>query len=218
MYPSRHFAESRAEILVPAMRAHSFATVVTATGDVPFASHLPVVIDEGASGAVKIRGHVARANPQWKQMQASEPVLAIFHGPHGYVSPSWYEETGNVPTWNYVSVQAHGRVRLLDSPELRTLLADLVEQHERGAANPWRLDSMPADDIDMLMRAIVGFEIAVDRLQGILKLSQNRSDEDQRRVREQLQSSADPTARDVARWMARVVDANPTVDGDARKP
>ena len=88
--------------------------------------------------------------------------------------------------------------------------------HERGAANPWRFDSLPADHAEKLMRAIVGFDLAVERLEGKLKLSQNRSPDDQRRVREQLQASTDPTARDVARWMERV--ANPTVDGAAPKP
>ena len=217
MYPPAHFVESRPEILLPAMRAHSFATVITAVDGVPLASHVPVVVDEGAAGAIKIRGHVARANPQWKQMEAGAPVLAIFHGPHGYVSPSWYEDGAkSVPTWNSVAVHAHGRARLLDPSELRASLNDLVAAHEGSAADRWRFDSLPAEYADKLMRAIVGFELAVERLEGKLKLSQNRSPDDRRRVRERLQGSADPMARDVARWMERL--ANPTVDGDARKP
>ena len=215
MYPPAHFVESRPEILLPAMRAHSFATVITAVDGVPVASHVPVVVD-GGDTAIKIRGHVARANPHWKQMEAGAPVLAIFHGPHGYVSPSWYDDAKSVPTWNSVTVHAHGRARLLDPSELRASLNDLVEMHEGGASNPWRFGSLPAEYAEKLMRAIVGFELAVERLEGKLKLSQNRSPDDRRRVRERLQGSADPMARDVARWMERL--ANPTVDGDARKP
>ena len=95
MYPPSHFTESRPEILLQVMRENSFATVVTAAGGVPFVSHVPVLIDDGgAAGAIRIRGHVSRANPQGKQLEASEQVLAIFHGPHGYVSPSWYEARG----------------------------------------------------------------------------------------------------------------------------
>src|SRR6185369_9210413 len=129
MYPPSHFTESRPEILLQVMRENSFATVVTAAGGVPFASHVPVLIDGGAANEIKIRGHVSRANPHGKQLAGSEQVLAIFHGPHGYVSPSWYEATGNVPTWNYVTVHAYGRARVLDPSELGAQLADLVALH-----------------------------------------------------------------------------------------
>ena len=131
-------------------------------------------------------------------------MLAIFHGPHGYVSPSWYEAPRNVPTWNYVTVHAYGRARLLDPSELGVQLSDLVERHERDAVTPWRLESLPEGYAEKLMRAIVGFEIAVERVEGTLKLSQNRSSEDQRRVLDQMSSSVDPTTREVARWMARL--------------
>ena len=203
MYPPSHFTESRPEILLPVMRENSFATVVTATGGVPFVSHVPVLIDAGGdAGGIKIRGHVSRANPHGQQLEGSEQVLAIFHGPHGYVSPAWYEGPRNVPTWNYVTVHAYGRARLLDPSELDAQLSDLVELHERTAATPWRVESLPEGYAEKLMRAIVGFEIAVERLEGTLKLSQNRSSEDQRRVRDQMSSSVDPTTREVARWMA----------------
>jgi transcriptional regulator len=218
MYLPTVFAESRPEILLQIMRENSFATVVTAAGGVPFVSHIPVLIDHDGNvpGGIKIRVHVARANPHGDQLAAGEQVLAIFHGPHAYVSPSWYEDPGNVPTWNYVTVHATGRARPLDRSELRALLDDLVALHERAAPTPWRFDSLPADQVDALMDAIVGFEIAVDRLEGKVKLSQNRSREDQRRVREQLRTSVDPTAHGVARWMALVTNAG--VDAVIGKP
>jgi transcriptional regulator len=217
MYPPSHFTESRPEILLQVMRENSFATVVTAAGGVPFVSHVPVLIDDGgASGAMRIRGHVSRANPQGKQLEASEQVLAIFHGPHGYVSPSWYEAPRNVPTWNYITVHAYGRARLLDPSELGVQLSDLVELHERTAATPWRLESLPEGYAENLMRAIVGFEIAVERIEGTLKLSQNRSSEDQRRVLAQMSGSVDPATRDVARWMAHVM--NTAVDAVVGRP
>jgi transcriptional regulator len=164
---------------------------------------VPVLVDgEARAGALKIRGHFARANPHSKALVDGEQMLAIFLGPHGYVSPSWYEGSQNVPTWNYVAVHAYGHVRRLDPSDARAHLQELVELHERSAAEPWRMESLPADLVENLLTGIVGFEIAVDRLEGKLKLSQNRSPEDQRRVRDRLQASSDQTARDVARWMA----------------
>jgi transcriptional regulator len=220
MYPPSHFTESRPEILLQIMRENSFATVVTTAGGVPFVSHVPVLIDDDrdAGGGIKIRGHVSRANPHGEHLEGNEQVLAMFHGPHGYVSPSWYEVPRNVPTWNYVAVHAYGRARLVDSFELAAQLNDLVERHERTAVTPWRLDSLPQGHVEKLMRAIVGFEIAVERLEGTVKLSQNRSAEDQRRVRDQMSSSVDATTRDVARWMARLTVANPTVDVASGNP
>ena len=190
------------------MRENGFATVVTAADGVPFASHVPVLVDgDGAAGGLKIRGHVARANPHWKQLANGNPVLVMFHGPHAYVSPSWYApDPQSVPTWNYAVVHAHGHAALLAPADLRTLLKDLVDAHERASAQPWRFDSMPAEYVDRLLGAIVGFEIAVERLEGKLKLSQNQTPDDQRRVREQLATSTDPVARDVARWMELLTD------------
>jgi transcriptional regulator len=209
MYLPTPFIESRPEILQKVMRENGFATVVTAADGVPFASHVPVLVDgELAAGGLKIRGHVARANPHWKQLANGGPVLVMFQGPHAYVSPSWYADPQNVPTWNYAVVHAHGRAARLAPADLRTLLQDLVDAHERGAERPWRFDSLPADTIDNLLGAIVGFEIAVERLEGKMKLSQNRSPDDQRRVRERLATSADPTSRDVARWMDLLTEAS----------
>jgi transcriptional regulator len=185
------------------MRENSFATVVTAAGGVPFASHVPVLIDgQSVEGGLKIRGHFARANPH--PLADGEEMLAIFLGPHGYVSPSWYEGPRNVPTWNYVAVHAYGRVRQLGQSEARAVVKDLTDLHERTAAAPWRMESLPDDYVEKMLTAIVGFEIAVDRLEGKMKLSQNRSPEDQRRVRDQLAGSGDAAARDVAAWMDRL--------------
>lgn len=207
MYLPKVFAESRPELLHKAMRENGFATIVTAADGVPFASHVPVLVDGNpAAGALKIRGHFARANPHWKQLANGGPVLVIFHGPHSYVSPSWYADPQNVPTWNYAVVHAHGRAALLAPADLRILLTDLVDAHERETEQPWRLDSLPAEYVDRLLGAIVGFEIAVERLEGNMKLSQNRTADDQRRVRDRLAASTDPAARDVARWMELLTD------------
>jgi transcriptional regulator len=205
MYLPRRFTETRPELLQKAMRENSFATVVTTAGGVPFVSHVPVLVDgESVAGGLKIRGHFARANPHWKHLADGGEALVIFHGPHCYVSPSWYADPQNVPTWNYAVVHACGTATLLAPDDLRTLLGDLVAAHERGGdpADPrWRLETLPADFVQKLLGGIVGFQIAVTRLEGNMKMSQNRSPEDQRRVRERLAVSADPAARAVAHWM-----------------
>src|SRR5262245_28829453 len=143
MYLPGHFAESRPELLQKVMRENDFATVVTTGGGVPFVSHVPVLVDgESIATGLTIRGHFARANPHWKQLADSAEVLVIFHGPHCYVSPSWYADPLNVPTWNYAVVHAYGRATLLAPHDLRTLLRDLVDAHERGADQPWRFETL----------------------------------------------------------------------------
>jgi transcriptional regulator len=164
---------------------------------------VPVLIDgDAVAGRLKIRGHFARASAHAKELGGpGARMLAIFVGPHGYVSPSWYEEPRNVPTWNYVAVHASGGVRVLDQTEKRAMVKDLADLHERTAPEPWRLEMLPDARVENLLTAIVGFEIAVDRLEGKLKLSQNLGAEDQRRVREQMAASPDAIARGVAAWM-----------------
>jgi transcriptional regulator len=202
MYLPTTFSESRPELVQKLMRENSFATVVSMVDGAPFASHVPVLVESPpGDGALKIRGHLARANPQWRHLANGEQVLAIFHGPHGYVSPAWYADPQSVPTWNYAAVHAYGRAALLDTAGLRTLLKALVDVHEGAFARPWRFESLPADFVEGLLAAIVGFEISVDSVEAKLKLSQNRPPEDQRQVRDQLAASADPVARDVAAWM-----------------
>jgi transcriptional regulator len=206
MYLPTTFTESRPELVQKLMRENSFATIVSTVDGAPFASHVPVLIEPTpGDGALKIRGHLARANPHWRQLANGDQVLAIFHGPHGYVSPAWYADPQSVPTWNYAVVHAYGRAALLDAADLRTLLKGLVDLHEGAFMRPWRFESLPADFVDGLLAAIVGFEISVDRVEAKLKLSQNREPEDRRRVREQLAATADPAARELAAWMDLLV-------------
>jgi len=178
MYLPAQFEESRTEVLRAAMSAHPFATLVTHGADGLTANHLPLHLaaEIGPFGA--LQGHVARANPLWQESADAE-VLVIFHGPQTYVTPSWYEtkrEHGRaVPTWNYVVVHAHGRLRAIDDPLwLRLQLKTLVDHHEAGFAEPWHLADAPSDYIDKLLTAIVGIEIGITELKGKWKISQNQ--------------------------------------------
>ncbi|MDP3511116.1 MAG: FMN-binding negative transcriptional regulator [Sulfuritalea sp.] len=178
MYLPAHFEESRPEVLHAMMREQPFATLVTQGADGLTADHLPLHLapEIGAFGA--LQGHVARANPLWQRAADSE-VLAIFHGPQAYVTPSWYatkrEHGKAVPTWNYVVVHARGRLRAIDDTAwLRRQLTALVAEHEAGFAEPWQIADAPPDYIDKMLAAIVGIEIVITELQGKWKISQNQ--------------------------------------------
>ena len=179
MYVPDHFREDRPEVLAEAVRRIGFATLVTTGLE---ANHLPMLLENGV-----LRGHVARANPVWKTGDGA--ALAIFLGPHAYVSPNWYPskaETGKaVPTWNYITVHARGAIRWIqDADWLRGQVTALSDTHEAERAEPWKVSDAPASYVDSLLRAIVGFELTVEKLEGKYKLSQNRDAADRESVRE----------------------------------
>lgn len=171
MYTPRHFEETRADILDGLIRACPFATVVANTADGLVANHLPFELVDG-----RLHGHVARGN-ELTRMDGVE-VLLIFRGPDGYISPNWYpskHETGReVPTWNYAVVHVHGRLRVIDDASwLRRLLERLTDRHEASQPKPWKIADAPEDHIEKSLRAIVGLEVAIGRIEGKFKLSQN---------------------------------------------
>jgi transcriptional regulator len=164
------------------MERHAFGTLVSSSDQGLQVSHVPFLPERDAEGRVRLLAHVARANPHAQSIAASRHVAAIFQGPHGYVSPSWYEHHPAVPTWNYAVVHAHGAARLLDEAGLRDLIARLSVIYEAGRPNAWKLDTAPRDFIDKLAGTIVGFAIDVERLEAKFKLSQNRPGQDAERV------------------------------------
>jgi transcriptional regulator len=179
MYTPDHFREGRPEVLHDAMQRIGFATLVTTGLE---ANHLPMLLQDGV-----LRGHVARANPVWKAGDGE--ALAIFLGPHAYVSPNWYPskaQTGKaVPTWNYITVHARGHIRWMQDAEwLRAHVTALSDTHEAPQPEPWKVSDAPASYVDSLLRAIVGFELTIEALEGKYKLSQNRDAADRDGVRE----------------------------------
>ena len=132
-----------------------------------------------SAGRAVLIGHVARANSQWQQFDGKAEALAIFHGPHAYVSPTWYATSPAVPTWNYAAVHVYGKPRAREEGEFTsTALRDLVGKHEGSRANPWRAEDLAGDFFDRLAKAIVAFEMPIDRIDGQYKLGQNRSQDD----------------------------------------
>lgn len=207
MYVPAHFKEDRVPVLHDAIRHLAFGTLVTAGPKGLEATHLPMLLDEEPAPLGTLCGHVARANPQWRAMESGGPSLAIFLGPHAYITPSWYStkrETGKVvPTWNYLAVHAHGEAEVFTDPaRLRAHVGRLTDTHEGGRPRPWGVADAPADFVDGLLRSIVGFTLRIARLEGKWKMSQNRPAGDQTGVYEGLTAEGEPAQRAVAEIMA----------------
>jgi transcriptional regulator len=181
------------------MKANPFAIVVSAGEGSPFATHIPVLASE-AAGEILLRAHVARANPHWKMLENGQETLVIFHGPHAYISPSLYGSRESVPTWNYAAVHACGSARIFQDPESVTeVLLETIATFEPAYLDQWQ--SLSKEHRAKMLSQIVGFEIAVERLEAKFKLSQNRPRADQARVIESLESSEDSAMSGVAKLM-----------------
>ncbi len=210
MYVPTAFAENDPAALHEIMRENGFALLVSGTANGPTASHLPITVEIGGDGAATLVGHMARANPHWKALEADPRAMVVFSGPHAYVSPSWYGSgTGPaVPTWNYVAVHAYGRARLIESAAaLEEMMERLVAIYEDGRRPKWQMASLPEDYKDGRLNGIVGFEIPVDRLEGKLKLSQNRPQGDVERIARAIEKEAGPGAREAAAAMRKARDS-----------
>ncbi|WP_460081069.1 FMN-binding negative transcriptional regulator [Pseudomonas sp. H3_H05] len=206
MYNPKAFAVDDLPQLHQMMSDCRLAVLVTHGEHGLQASHLPLLLDtqQGPNGS--LYGHMARANPQWRDLEAGAEALVIFAGAEAYVSPGFYPSKAEhgkvVPTWNYVAVHAYGSAEVFsDAHRLRNLVSALTDRHESARAQPWKLDDAPAEYIDSMLKAIVGFALPIQRLEGKRKLSQNRSPEDVAGVRNGLATSPDPQDRALAHLM-----------------
>jgi len=200
VYLPPHFTETRPEILLAHIDRYDFGTLVTGGSAGLIASQIPFLA-ERRSEKIVLHGHLARPNPQVAALGDGE-ALAIFAGPHAYISPGWYKAGPAVPTWNYATVHAAGAARAIDDRDwLRDLLRRLSRRHEAREAKPWRMDELPEAYINSMLNGIVGVEIAVARLEGKFKLSQNRPEGDRPRIVAALEARGDPESSAVAELM-----------------
>ena len=201
IYMPRMFAPSEPAAIARLIGEYPFAMLITPGEAEPVISHLPLelIADEGTHGA--LLGHMARANPHWRLLPERASV-AVFHGPHAYVSPSWYADpAAAVPTWNYAVVHVHGTAALVtDRAEKRALLDQLVGRYEGGRAQPWRLQ-LEGRALESMLEAIVGFRLRIERIDAKFKFSQNRSAEDRERVIVALRGEKHADASLTAAWM-----------------
>jgi transcriptional regulator len=200
MYVPAHFEETRPEVLGRLIHDHPLAALVTLGRDGLSANHIPLELDPEPAPLGTLRGHVARANPVWRDFSRDVEVLAIFQGPQAYISPAWYEtkkETGKVvPTYNYIVVHAYGPLRIVeDRAWLRALVERLTNRHEASKPEPWKVTDAPAGYIEQMLGAIIGVEIPLTRLVGKWKVSQNRPAVDRDGVVSALGEMDDQDAR-----------------------
>jgi transcriptional regulator len=196
--PEFNRQEDRATILA-FMRANPFAILVSNVDGIPFATHLPLLIEE-AGDQIVVQGHMAKANAHWKSMKETEESLIIFHGPHAYISPSLYESRESVPTWNYATVHVYGEPTLFtDEESLRAMLHRMIETFESSYMAQW--SELGEQYQSRMMKHIVGFNIKVKRIEGKFKLSQNRTKREQAQVIQSLNQSKDSSILGVAQLM-----------------
>jgi transcriptional regulator len=179
MYVPAHFEESRPQALHALMTAHPFGTLVTHGKNGLDANHIPFDFDPALGPMGILKGHVARANPVWQDVANGDEVLVIFRAGDAYISPNWYpskhEAHRQVPTWNYMVVHAHGRITIRDDERfVRGVVARLTRTHEAVQPDPWKMSDAPAEYLDTMLKAIVGLEIEITRLEGKSKLGQNK--------------------------------------------
>jgi transcriptional regulator len=207
MYLPAQFKEERIDVLKALMREHPFATVVAMSDNGLIVDHLPLQVIDGPSTWGTIRGHVARANPIWKDYRADSEAIAIFQGPQTYVSPSLYpskQTTGEVvPTWNYAVVHARGTLRFIhEGAWLRDLVANLTDEHEAHRAAPWKMTDAPEPYLEKMLAMIVGLEFSISSVSGKWKLGQNRTLADRQGLVHGLQQSPEADARALAGMLA----------------
>ncbi|MBE7125833.1 FMN-binding negative transcriptional regulator [Bacillus mycoides] len=200
MYIPKHFTIKDEETKYEMIEQNSFATLFSQHNGAPYATHLPLLLNRET---LTLSGHFARPNEQWKD-SGNQQVLAIFQGPHSYISPSWYETNKAVPTWNYVAVHVYGELEIVeDEQELIDSLQDLVHKYENPKST-YSLNNVDPNYMEGLSRGIVGFRIKINKIEGKAKLSQNHSVERRELVIEELEKVGSEGSRGIAGLMKEI--------------
>lgn len=200
MYIPRRYQENDPEKIRAFIRENSFAILVSVQEGLPVATHIPLLMEKDEQGRDILVGHISKGNEQKHSLVDGSKVLAIFPGPHAYVSPRWYTAI-NVPTWNYISVHIYGTLTLMEGEALRAALTRLVGNYERYMPRPVHVEEIPEKELEADYRGVVGFRILVEEVQAAYKLSQNRDEQSYQQVIGELEKG-DAMARAVAAEMA----------------
>jgi transcriptional regulator len=201
LYTPNHFSGGEADA-ISLMREYSFATLITSDGGEPHITHLPLLWEAGGARGVLL-GHMAKANPHWQALAAGH-TIAVFHGPHAYISPQWYDQPAqNVPTWNYANVHAHGTIELIEAAADKLALIDRTTAHfESSNTPPWTRE-VSGERLDKMLGAIVAFRMPLTRIEAKFKMNQNRSVADRAKVIGQLRETQHPDLSAMADWMQK---------------
>ena len=203
MYVPAHFAQTDPAKLFDFIEQNSFGLLMSQLAGEPFATHLPLLLDREASLHGTLIGHVARANPHWQTTDGN--VLAVFSGPHSYISPSWYQAENVVPTWNYLAVHAYGKLQIVEDHAASVkIVQDFVAFYEKSMPRPWTVS--PDDSfVDKMVRSVVCFRIELSRLEGKWKLNQNHPRERREKVIDALKHRSDENSQAIAALMAETL-------------
>lgn len=201
MYVPKHFSEQDANTLFRLISDYSFGTLITCADHRPAITHLPFIVDSNQGQQGVLLGHFAKANSHWRTIGVDTRGTAVFLGPHSYISPNWYEDRAQVPTWNYTAVHVMGPVQLVtEADQVLDIVTRLTEFNESTQSAPWQVDNA-RPNLEKMLNAIVGFRIPIEDIQGKYKLSQNRTRADQAGVVQALREDDDPLRATVASLM-----------------
>ncbi len=185
------------------MHENPFAIIVSEINGEMIATHMPVELEETENGEKILRSHIAKQNPQWENFEKIEKVLVIFNGPHTYISSSWYDHV-NVPTWNYIAVHVYGKPRILNEAETIGVLTRLVKRYENDSEKPFKMEHLSNDYLQTHLKALIAFEISIDRIDAKQKLSQNRNEHNYDLVINELEKREDAQSDAVKKEMERI--------------
>ncbi len=187
MYTPSSFKEENPDVLFELIETYNFGVLFSQHGEAPEATHLPFLVDKNRGANGTLIAHFAKANKHWKSLDESKEVLAVFQGPHTYITPSWYKNRETVPTWNYATVHVFGKPKVIHNlDELREMVTRLTHFHEDQVDSDWSLEES-GKHFEIDLKAITGLEIEITRMEGKFKFNQNRKEEDQRNVIENLE-------------------------------
>ena len=197
MYIPKYFRNESVENISEFIEENGFAILINQVDNRPWATHLPLMLDTNNEGNQVLSGHISRANKQWHTFENDTEVLAIFNGPHAYISSSLYDHE-NVPTWNYQVVHVYGKIKIIEGDSLKAKLGKLMDKYEKNSDHPVAIDHMSEELLNREIKGIVGFEIEITDIQAASKLSQNRDEKNYKNIIDHLEKSGDPSSRDLA--------------------
>lgn len=199
MYIPELYRNENREAITDFLQKNSFGILVNQTDGKLWATHIPMLLVVNDAGNEVLQGHISKENPQWKSFKTDNKILAIFSGPHAYISSSWYDHE-NVPTWNYSAVHIYGTVKILEESDALHSLKTLVDKYEATSENPTRIEELSKKTMSQV-RGIVAFEIAIDEIQAVHKMSQNRDEKNYANIITELEKTGKPAETEVAKIM-----------------
>jgi transcriptional regulator len=197
MYIPHYFKNENIEDVLDFIEKNSFGILISQSNSKFLATHIPFELDKNKNGQPVLYAHISKANSQWKNFVHDSEILAIFNGPHCYISPSWYDHE-NVPTWNYIAVHIYGKLKIIEGERLITALGKLVDKYEKQMKNPVSVTTMSKEFLVKEIKGIVGFEIEITEIQAAYKLSQNRDMKNQSNIVTELRKSNDNNSHLIA--------------------